>query len=441
MTVQDLLIELGLDFDSKAFDAADKALLALKGTAAGVVAAVGAVGAGLVAAAGYTAKTADNVDELAQSLGVSTDALQRLAYAAGFSGLSIDNVGLAIKHLAKQGSKDALGDMLNLADTFQRMPDGTKKTALAIEKLGRQGASMIPMLNEGREKLEELFAEAPVLNPETIRSGVELSDAITRIQGALKKVVFMLGAPLLKPLGRVATALTKWFNANEDIIKSKVTAFVEGFAKAAEAVGSVLSRLWFILDNLATALGGWGRVLTAATAGLAVFGIAVNAPIAALGLFLLMLDDVFGYFEGKDSVTGDLVAGWEKLWDRLLNPSWKDSEIVMFFQSLVRLVQDAEAHFDQLIAKVQGRKTDVRMTNAEIDDNRSFAESYAARVAAGEVQAPIVGRHDVSGGRPVLSKSEKNTLTVNVNGAGDPAATGQKVKEAIMEFFEPVEDW
>ena len=441
MIVRELFVELGLDLDEGTFAKGEKALAAIRTGALGVVSAFVSVGAALVSAAGFTARTADHVDELSQSLGVSADELQRIGYAAGFSSLSIEQVGQSMKFLAKHGVKDIQGELLKLADQFSRMPNGGEKTRLALEKLGKSGTDLIPMLNEGRAKLEELFAEAPVLDAETIRAGVELSDSITRIQGALKKLVFAVGAPLLKPLGEVADRLVRWFRANEKLIKGRVVEFVEGFKTAVEGLGSVLSRLWFILDNTVQLLGGWEGVLASATAGLLAFGIAVNAPLAGLAAFLLILDDVFGYFEGKDSVTGDLIGAWKKFIAEMFSaPSWQDSEFVTFLKWVAEKIEWIEkkaksigGYFASDIPKVQ--IPFVNDAPTDTNPNNKNALGYFMHLAGIERQAPTTFAP-----APTGAVNKTNNVEINVNGAGDPKAVAQKVREEVSYLFEGADE-
>lgn len=440
-TVRDLVVSLGLDVDAAAFTGAEKFMTALKSGATGVVAAVGAVGAALAAAAGYTANTADNVDELSQTLGVTTDELQRLGYAAGFSGLSMENVGQSMKFMAKRGVKDLRGELLRLADQFEKMPNGGAKTGLAIKKLGRQGADLIPMLNEGRAKLEELFAEAPVMDEATIRSGVELSDAFTRIQGAMKKFVFMVGAPLLKPLGQVATTLIKWFRTNEKLIGSRVTSFVEGFTTAVKAAAQMIGAVWTGLDALAYLLGGWGNVLRIATAGMIAFGVATNLPLAGLLGLLLVLEDIYVFFNGGKSVTGKLVGTWKKFIGELASgPSWKDSGWMSFFKWIFQMISDLDIRVKRLKKTLSGDSDGSQtFTSGERAENeKTFGPAYGTylenmrRVG----MAPAVeGSGSVPAGWMKGGATIQGDVNIQVDGSGNPKATADKIKEELGSIF------
>jgi hypothetical protein len=55
-----------------------------------------------------------------------------------------------------EGLSDTNGTMLALADAFAGMEDGGRKTALAMELLGKSGADLIPFLNQGSDEIERL---------------------------------------------------------------------------------------------------------------------------------------------------------------------------------------------------------------------------------------------------------------------------------------------
>lgn len=182
--------------------------------------------AATVAAAGlaYMAKSAiDNADRLnmlSQSAGVSVEALSRLEYAAQMSGVNSEVLTKALGKLSKTALtaardggaaaksfeqlgvqlKNADGTMrptedllLDLADSFSKMEDGTAKTGLAMEIFGRSGAALIPFLNEGRAGIAALTKEADALGltigGDAARAADQFNDNLDRLRGAAKGVV------------------------------------------------------------------------------------------------------------------------------------------------------------------------------------------------------------------------------------------------------------
>lgn len=152
-----------------------------------------AIGAGLAAAGAITARSiksaidqADDLSKWSQKIGISTEALSRLDYAAKLSDVSLDQLGNGVKRLgqfqveainggneqalildrlgisakdaATGGLKDAETMLQELAGIFERLPDGADKTALSIKLFGKSGAELIPLLNNGAKGLQA-FAE------------------------------------------------------------------------------------------------------------------------------------------------------------------------------------------------------------------------------------------------------------------------------------------
>ena len=205
---------------------------------AGAMAAAG--GAIATAMAGVITRAGD-MYELSQALGVTVEDLSRMAYAAELSGVQIDGLEKAIKKLSVSlfdasqsgtgpaanafrmlgvSAVDAEGNvrpvidvMGDLADRFAKMPGGAEKTALAIRVFGRAGADMIPMLNEGRDGLQEMYDEAQrlgiVLDTETAASAEALGDELTRLNRAKDGVVTKITTGMLPALRSMAGALIK----------------------------------------------------------------------------------------------------------------------------------------------------------------------------------------------------------------------------------------
>ncbi len=171
--------------------------------------------------------TADALNKMAQRTGVSVESLSALQYGAKLSDVSVENLEMGLRFLAKtmgdgsdafktlgintressgalRGTDAVLAD---LADAFQKLPDGATKSALAMKLLGaRTGTELIPLLNGGSAGLREFTAEADRLgvtvSSKTARAAEELNDNITRLRTALQGVGNLLASTILPPLSR-----------------------------------------------------------------------------------------------------------------------------------------------------------------------------------------------------------------------------------------------
>ena len=245
--VGSLRISLGLDSAqfTSGMKTAQTGLQRFAGVAkAGALAIAGAMaaagGAIATALAGVITRAGD-MYELSQALGVTVEDLSRMTYAAELSGVQIEGLEKAIKKLSVSlfdasqsgtgpaanafrmlgiSAVDAEGNvrpvidvMGDLADRFSKMPGGAEKTALAIRVFGKAGADMIPMLNEGRDGLQQMYDEAQrlgiVLDTETAASAEALGDELTRLNAAKDGVITKITTGMLPALRSLAGALIK----------------------------------------------------------------------------------------------------------------------------------------------------------------------------------------------------------------------------------------
>ena len=270
---------------------------------AGAMAAAG--GAIATAMAGVITRAGD-MYELSQALGLTVEDLSRMTYAAELSGVQIEGLEKAIKKLSVSlfdasqsgagpaanafrmlgiSAVDAEGNvrpvidvMGDLADRFSKMPGGAEKTALAIRVFGKAGADMIPMLNEGRDGLQEMYDEAQrlgiVLDTETAASAEALGDELTRLNAAKDGVITKITTGMLPALRSMACALIK---TSQDARTMAVIGQALGFTLRALVTVAVLVGGAFIgvardIGTAAVAAYKWVRQDFAGAAAYAVVG-------------------------------------------------------------------------------------------------------------------------------------------------------------------------
>jgi lambda family phage tail tape measure protein len=185
------------------------------GLASGAVAALGVAGAGIALSA---AKAANEMFELSEKTGVSTESLSRFGYAAGLNGVSTEQLGKGIEKLNKSifaaasapagavnaftrlgvSLKDSNGNLrstedvlLDLTDKFKKLPEeGPARGALAMQLFGKAGAEMLPFLIQGKSGIQALSEEADKLGitigGKTAEGAHVFEQTLGRMQGALK---------------------------------------------------------------------------------------------------------------------------------------------------------------------------------------------------------------------------------------------------------------
>jgi len=188
----------------------------------------------------HGAEVADTMGRLAQQTGLPVEEFSRLGYAAKLSEISTEDFASALGKLnvniaeAASGGqkqvalfralgvsvKDASGatrassDILkDLASKFAGLKDDADKSYLAIELFGKAGAAMIPFLNEGKDGLAALSAEADrfgvTLDEKTSLAANEFGDNLDRIKAAVEGVSVRVAAQLAPAMADLTGQLLK----------------------------------------------------------------------------------------------------------------------------------------------------------------------------------------------------------------------------------------
>lgn len=238
-----------------------------------VATAAAAAGAALAVAVKGAIDNADEMSKTAQKVGVTTEALSRLNYAAGLSDVTLEQLSKGLGRLTQSMSQiaqgmagpakmafDALGisamdasghlrssdDVLaDVAERFARMEDGATKTALAIALFGRSGADLIPMLNMGKSGLAELATEADrlgiTLSTSTGRSAEAFNDSLTRLQSVFAGVINRIMVGILPALDEFSAKISD-----------------PAFAQSAEAIGlAIVDAMKMAVDSINTVVGAF----------------------------------------------------------------------------------------------------------------------------------------------------------------------------------------
>ncbi|MAK38043.1 MAG: hypothetical protein CMC15_17920 [Flavobacteriaceae bacterium] len=209
---------------------------------------------------------ADAFGKLSRQTGIAADSLQAYVNAGKLAGVEQATIEKGLRRLAQsqreadQGIKtysesyEALGISVrdsdgnlksseillgDIADRFSNMPNGATKAALAMEIFGRSGAQLIPMLNEGRDALEEWNYETS----EGFAANAEyFNDQITMLKFGFDGFRKQLADALLPTLNNLLGMFRNIFSSKNDwdglfkgievglkIISSSVFTVVAGF--------------------------------------------------------------------------------------------------------------------------------------------------------------------------------------------------------------------
>ena len=185
----------------------------------------------------------DNIGKTADKIGLSTDALQELRFAAEIAGVEVSVFDKAMQRSgtsmseARDGLKtyaiafDKLGVELftqdgqirNLEDVFldfaealSKVEDVTERNGIAFKVFGARGLAMVNMLRDGSAGLANMRQEAHrlgiVIRQESVRAAEELNDKLTIVTHQLKtgfSEALISVAPLLIEFAEKTVALAR----------------------------------------------------------------------------------------------------------------------------------------------------------------------------------------------------------------------------------------
>ena len=263
----------GKSFASGFGSAAKGAITAITG----VTAATTALGAAVVKSAGDTAAYGDNIDKMSQKMGMSAEAYQEWDAVMQHSGTSMETMKASMKTLAnaaESGNKafELLGiteeDLasMNQEELFERtiaglqnMEDGTERTYVAGQLLGRGATELGALLNTSaedtqamRDRVHELGG---VMSNEAVKAAAAYQDSLQDMQTAFQGLQRGLTAEFLPGIKTAMDGLAEVFTGNNEAGLGLISQGIDNL------IGSLTEQLprfmeigLGIIDSLATAL-------------------------------------------------------------------------------------------------------------------------------------------------------------------------------------------
>lgn len=288
---------------------------------------------GLTAFVAGAVNSAASIQKVSETTGVSTDALQEWAYAAKSVGVSASAVESDLAKMQKQAMWTGRS-LESWADTFKGM--SVPQANMWGEAIGIS-PDTVRLLREGREGIAALRKEAhsvgAVISPEDLKRAAQLKTSVMSLTTQLRAFGTTIAIGTLPMIDKLVTSFKEWLNVNKEWVASNITKFLEN-------LGRVFSELWEdgkkLVDWFKETLGpigdfgkklweatDWAKLLKGALVLLAAyfapaiasFGLAVGAVIALSAAF----EDFIAFLEGKDSIIGRLVDGFQEKFPNLAN--------------------------------------------------------------------------------------------------------------------------
>jgi hypothetical protein len=317
--LREVFATFGIQVDSKQLEEADKKVKSFTEQlqTVGKMLATGLAAVGFTKFVTHLADTGDALNDAANRLGISTDALQELTYAAGQSGAGVDNLtsgllllndrvgdalinstGESAKAFQKYGIslRDASGNvksadalLSDYADRIGKAKTDQEKLTIAVDAFGKQGRVMLPFLKEGSAGIAAMRKRARELgegfSKEAVTASDDFNDALGdmgRVIQTVKGRIAVLLLPIMRRLVEIGTSVAAGFvNLTKNSAIFEAAIGVIATALAGKLIPQIL--------NLVKAL-----------APLAV-------PLAVFVGMVLVVDELITLFRGGNTIIGEFL--------------------------------------------------------------------------------------------------------------------------------------
>jgi hypothetical protein len=433
---------------------------------------------GIALAAGATAfsaliksaiNTADEMSKLAQSTGLSTEALSQLDYAAKLSG--VNDLGGSLTKFnrtiaeAAQGTaaqadafkalgidvrsadgalKDSETLLLEVAEAFSQYEDGAAKTAVAMDLFGRSGANLIPLLNAGADGIAEMRKEADsfglTLDAATGKAAEAFNDNLSRMGEMVRGVALRSAAELLPAMEGVSSVFVDTLKDTEAV--DKAMAGLAMTFKTVVSAGIVVKNAFDIVGKSLGAMAAY--VTTLVTQGFS----------AAQKLNQELYDDIASDFT---DIFENINKVWSENMGKLPEPAEDAAEKVKkslvlaatgMSEGTAKPMREAVDRVAEYIARLQEQADTLGMNAAELDayklaalgandQQQELAASLNASIAAWDAQQAAVAR-----AKQIYEETRTplERLQQQIAEANEARLSGGLDDEAYTRFVEQAQD-
>lgn len=351
-----------------------------------------------------------------QELGATYQRIRSLQYATKFSteaNFAIQQLGIGVRDGAGK-FKSAEVFLEQAVAKLIDVKDPAERTGKALATVGQAGLDLanyfadkgIDAFRAYRREVKELGAELSTTDVQAV-AGYKFE--VSRLQLVLQGFRNAVAGPLYAALGSVGGQFADWLRGVQGPLREGLRAAVATLTKLVPAllaigqglvkllplfgllvqflgavgyvVGHVIATVFNFLDGL-RALGTEGKV-----AGLLMFA-AFFPMVALFGLIFAVLEDLIRFSQGKSSVFGQLLDGFKKWQDSLLEPNPNDPPWVQWLKKAYRLIAvDIPAAWEKLKALLTpGFDTVTRAIDGAID---SLEDLLKGQVGGGAVIAAL----------------------------------------------------
>lgn len=270
--------------------------------------AAAAVGAGLLANAVNSAKSADELKTLSKNTGISTKSLQKMQYASDLVDVSVEDMTGSLRKLtSKMGSDADLFDELGVSiknvdgttrdatdvwydclEALSKVGNETERDILAQKLFGKSASELSGIIDDGGESLKAYGQEAEemglIMSEDAVDAAAALSDQMDKTKNVISASFLQMGAdlaesllPMVENLVTWITKAVKWFTSMDGKTQTLILT-IAGLVAAISPVATMISGITTSFGALGTAFELFtspAGIVVAALAGIVAAGVLV----------------------------------------------------------------------------------------------------------------------------------------------------------------------
>lgn len=372
MVVRELLSVLKFETDEAKVQSFEKSITNLtKGLALLVTGATAAATAAF-GFASSTARQSEEIERSAKLAGTGVEEFQKLAYASSSFGIEQDKLADILKDVNDkmgdyaQTGGGAMADFfefiapkigvtaeqfrnLSGADALQLYVSSLEKANLSqadmtfyMEAIASDSTLLLPLLEKNGEAYKVLAKEAEeygaIISEDNVKANKAFSQQLRSLNKMFQAVIMSVGNKLIPLFSDLVSKVKDFIARNRELIQTNISGFFDGAIWVVKQFISVIGTLFGWIDKVAQLMGGWSNAIKivgiaigvlmalsfipwviAATAAIKALNIAMLlnpaglmiAGIVALGTaIVLLIEDMYQWVQGNESVVGDLIATW-----------------------------------------------------------------------------------------------------------------------------------
>jgi hypothetical protein len=260
------------------------------------------------------AEAGGELDDLSIRLGVSVEAIQELGYAAKLGGASMGELQGALlrmqrglssaraegtqpfeKALQKIGLRLSEIDGLApdaqfeaIAEALSKTSDTTTRTGAAMDIFGKGVVNLLPLINDGAGGIQRFREEFRQLGggftTQGAKAAAEFGDMMDRLGVTINSVKIAIALELMPIVEDYIGELQAWVRENGDLVRQKVTEFVQRFAEVVRELAPLVLRLVEGIGAFIDRMGGAEETIIAVTAALGLMKLATLAGAGPYGV-------------------------------------------------------------------------------------------------------------------------------------------------------------